>query len=233
MQITNAPFQLDGNSGVLFDHFFQAPSSVAGPLGLANSNSGAGAAVNNATVPDAATIGVISLSTGTTTTGRSAMLSHTAAVRLGASTLTLTYRFQFPTLLDGTESGAIYIGLGDNLAAAPVDGVYLYWDNTQTNFRMKTRANNVETDTDSTIAPAAATWYVIEILINAAATSVIFNLYSGDRSSLLATKTNSANIPTGAGRETGLLMSIIKSAGVTARSISLDYARFGWSGVAA
>jgi hypothetical protein len=100
---------------------------------------------------------------------------------------------------------------------------------------MKTRANSVETgsDTDSTIAPVAATWYVIEILINAAATSVTFNLYNADRSSLLATKTNTTNIPTSSGRETGLLANILKSGGSTARLLYLDYCRFAWSGVAA
>jgi hypothetical protein len=232
MQIVPPPFLLDGASGVLFDHFFQAPTTVAGPLGLANSTSGTGSGVTSITSPDAATLGAISLSTGTMT-GRAAMLSHTAAVRPGGGALTITWRFQMPTLLDGTETGAIYIGYGDGLGVAPTDGVYLYWDNTQANFRCKTRSNGVETDTDSTIPPVAATWYVIEIIINALATSVTFNLYNADRSSLLATKTNVANIPTGAGRETGLLANILKSGGTTARTLSLDYCRFAWSGVAA
>jgi hypothetical protein len=233
MQVVPPPFLLDGAAGVLFDHFFQAPTVVSGPLGLFPSVSGTAAAVNNLTVPDAATLGAISLSRGTTTTGRAAMLSHTAAVRLGGGALTIAWRFQMPTLLDGTEQGAIYIGYGDALGTAPVDGVYLYWDNTQANFRCRTGQNNSETDTDSTIPPVAATWYVIEIIINAAATSVTFNLYNGDRSSLLATKTNVANIPTGAGREIGLLANILKSAGTNARTLSLDYCRFAWSGVAA
>lgn len=234
MQITPAQFQLDGAAGVLFDHFLAATiTAPIGALGLTPSASGAGSAASAITAPDAASLGVISLSTGTTTTGRCAMISHTAAVRLGASALTIAWRFQMPTLLDGTENGSIFVGYGDGLGAAPVDGVYLYWDNTLTNFRCKTRANSVETDTDSTVAPAAATWYVIEILINAAATSVTFNLYNADRSSLLATKTNTTNIPTGAGRETGLLANILKSAGTTARLLYLDYCRFQWSGVAA
>lgn len=233
MPLSRALTQPDGNAGVLFDHFFQAPTTVAGPLGLIPSVSGTGAAVAALTADAASSLGVISLSTGTTTTGRAAMLSGTSAIRLGGGAFALLWRFHMPTLLDGTETGAVYIGYGDALGSAPTDGVYLYWDNTQTNFRMKTRSNNVETDTDSTVAPAAATWYVIEILINAAATSVTFNLYNGDRSSLLATKTNVANIPTGSGRETGLLANILKSAGTTARLLYLDYCRLAWSGVSA
>lgn len=234
MRISAPLKEIDGNAGVLFDHFFSVPiTQPGGALNLQPSVSGTGATVANVNAPDAASMGVISLSSGTTTTGRAGMISHTAAIRLGAAALTLAYRFQMPALLDGTETGAIYIGYGDALGSAPADGVYLYWDNAQTNFRMKTRSNNVETDTDSTVAPAAATWYVIEIVINQAATSVTFNLYNADRSALLAAKTNTTNIPTGSGRETGLLVNILKSAGTTARLIYLDYCRFAWAGVAA
>jgi predicted thioesterase len=223
-----------GSEGILFDHFLSVPlTQPGGAINLQPSVSGAGAALANVNAPDAASLGVISLSTGTTTTGRASLISHTAAIRLGGGAITITWRFQMPTLLDGTETGAVYIGFGDAIGSAPTDGVYLYWDNTQTNFRMKTRANNVETDTDSTIPPVLATWYIIEIAVNAAATSVTFNLYNADRSALLATKTNTTNIPTGAGRETGLLANILKSAGTTARLLYFDYCRFAWSGVAA
>jgi len=233
MQISPAQFQLDGNGGVLFDHFLYPPTTQsAGALDLQPSTANGGA-VNTVNVPDAASIGVIGLSTGAATNGRSAMLSHTASIRLGAAVLAVAWRFQFPVLLDGTETGSVYIGLGDNLAASPVDGVFLYWDNTLTNFRMKTRQNSTETDTDSTVAPAAATWYVIEIVINLNASSVTFNLWNADRTVLLSTKTNTTNIPTGSGRETGLLVNIIKAAGTTARQIYLDYCRFQWAGVAA
>lgn len=233
MQIIPAQFQLDGAAGVLLNHFLSAPvSQAAGAVDLAPSVANTGA-VNALAAPDAASLGVITLTTSANAAGRAAMVTTTSALRFGASTLTLAWRFQFPVLLDGTETGAVYIGFGDNVAGAPVDGAYLYWDNTQANFRCRTRSNSVETDTDSTIPPVAATWYIIETVINAAATAVIFNLWNADRSSLLATKTNAANIPTGAGRETGLLASIIKSGGTTARQLYLDYCRFEWRGVAA
>lgn len=222
-----------GSEGILFDHFLAAPvTQAAGALNLTPSTANTGA-VNNLNAPDANSLGVITLTTSANAAGRAAMISHTSAYRFGASVLTLTWRFQFPVLLDGTETGAVYIGFGDSVTTNPVDGAFLYWDNTQTNFRMRTRQNNNETDTDSTVAPQAATWYIIEIAINAAATSVVFTLYNADRSSVLATKTNSANIPTGSGRETGLLANIIKSGGTTARQLYLDYCRLQWSGVAA
>lgn len=227
--LTAADIPIAGAGGILFDHFFNgiSTSQPTGVFGFQGSTNGTGASTGGITTPDASSIGVTSLQAGTTTTGRAGFTAGSASVRLGGGTLVLTFRFQMPVLLDGTETGAIYIGFIDSGSAAPTDGAYLYWDNTQTNFRYRTRNNSVETDTDSGLAPAAATWYILRIEVNAAATSVTFTINGANSQS------NATNIPTGAGRETGIGASILKSAGTTNRQVYLDYCKLEWTGVSA
>jgi len=218
----------DVTGGVLFDHFLGpiSTTTATGPLLLVGSVGGAGSATGSIATPDAGTLGIVQLTPGTTTTGRAGVFSALNALRFGAVTQRVAFRFQFPSLVDGTESGAIYLGFIDLQTGAPTDGAYLYWDNTLANFRARTRNNSTETDTDVGVAPAAATWYTLVVTVNAAGTSVDFALTPDGGST--TTVTNTTNIPTAAGRETGIGANIIKSAGTTARAIYLDYCRFAW-----
>jgi len=213
----------DGANTVWMDDFMAVTNSGSVPDGefrwlTGNSGSGSNINTNTATL-DANTVGMAAMTTGTTTTGVAAIYSGPAQIRFGGGSYTLAIRFQFPSLLDGTESGSVYLGFGDNAGGAFVDGAYLYWDNTQTNFRYRTRNNSTQTDVDSSLAPAAGTWYKLQITVNAAGTNVNFTI-NGANSQDITT-----NIPTAAGRETGVLCQIIKSAGTTARQIYLDYVR--------
>jgi hypothetical protein len=225
------PFQHDYAGGVLTDHFWTNVSATAtGPLSLTQQVSGTSANTLNTTAPDATAIGMISCRTGTTTTGRAGI--GTGGFRLGGIAQSVSHRFYMPSLLDGTENGAIYLGFVETYSAAPVDGAFFYWDNTQTFFRARTRSNNTETDTSMAYAPVAATWYIGTVTVNASGTSARFDLLSGDGLSVLASITSTTNIPTGAGRETGMGANIIKSAGTTQRELYLDYTRFAWGNAA-
>lgn len=216
---------VDGSAGFLFDHFLNGVTGS--PIGLQNSASGAGGGSSARTTTGADAIGVIEELTGTTTTGRGGLTVAQATILFGGGTLTLDWRFQLPILPDGTESFALYLGFGDNMAAAPTDGAFLYLDQANANFRYRTRSNGSQTDVDSALAAVAATWYRVRITVNAAATSINFTI-NGANSQDIAT-----NIPSGAGRETGIMANIFKSAGTTSRSLYLDYCRFAWSGVSA
>ena len=231
MPVYRTRLATNGNEGALFDDFMVTPSTsqTSGALNMIASVNGTSATVQGITTPDASAIGVIQCVSGTTTTGRAFISTNSVVnIRFGGGVLTTTWRFQLPTLLDATEAGAIYIGFGDSVSAAPTDGAYLYWDDTQTFFRARTRNNSTETDTSFAVAPAAGTWYRIDITVNAAATSVAFSLTPAGGAT--TTVTNTANIPTESGRETTILAGIIKSAGTTSRALYLDYARLAWNG---
>jgi hypothetical protein len=225
--ISGGGISLDGANAVLFEEFSNVPNSASipfGPFGFLSVNSGSGANIAAIAATDANTFGLAQLTTGTTTTGAASIYGVAAnGVRFGGGAYTLACRFQMPTLVDGTDSGNIHLGFGDNAGGAATDGVYLYWDNTQTNFRYRTRNNSTQTDVDSGLPPVAATWYYLQIAMNAAGTSVTFTLGTANFTS--NSQTITTNIPTAAGRETGLIAQIIKSAGTSPRLLYLDYIR--------
>lgn len=223
----------DYTAGALVDHLFYTPTSgnPYGPIGITQSVTGTAAAVTQISPPDASAMGVVQLDTGTQTVGRGTLASQAlASIRFGGVAQSVEWRFQLPNLPDGTESFALYVGFGDSVTAAPTDGAYVYFDQSTAHLRFRTRSNSNETDGDTGVTPSAATWYIARVAVNAAGSSAVCTIYSGDRTSVLGTVTNSANIPTGAGRETGIVANIIKSAGTTSRKVYLDLVRLGWGG---
>lgn len=229
---TDMVASIDSAAGAIFDPLLYTASGTAtGPIPLQTSASGTGAAITAIAPPDASATGVHQLDMGTTTTGRAGVSNpQLIALRFGGLAQSIEWRVQLLNLPDGTESFAVYFGFGDSVSAAPTDGAYFYFDQSTANWRARTRSNTTETDTDVTIAPSAATWYVLRVAVNAAGTSVVFTVYNSDKSAVLATVTNTTNIPTAAGRETGIIANAIKSAGTTSRKVYLDSCRFGWGG---
>ena len=223
---------LTGAAGVLFEHFLNIPPLQAqgdAGLGFTQNASGSSAAVATIAPPDAASIGVIDLNSGTAVNGRSGIFSYNASpgisVRFGGGVLDLSWRFQVVTLPDGTDDYDLTIGFIDAVNSSHTDGAYLFLSSASANFRYFTRSNSTTTNTDSGLAAAAGTWYTVRIVVNAAASSVTFTIDGGSSQSV------GTNIPTGAGREVGIGAGITKTAGTTARHIYVDYARFAWSGV--
>jgi hypothetical protein len=218
-----------GAAGVLLEHFFDAKStSVAtGPLGMTASASGSSSGVTRLAAPDAASLGVNQCATGTQNTGRAGVNNGQDCIRFGGGTLTATWRFRIPTLPTVGEAFAVYIGFADTINGNQVDGAYLYLDATTANFQYYTASNSTRTNVDSGKLAVANTWYILKVVVNAAATSVNYTI-DGASSQNIAT-----NIPTGAGRETSLMANMIKSNGTTSRTLDVDYCRFEWSGVSA
>lgn len=158
-----------------------------------------------------------------TTTNAAARAAITPApgqsILLGYGDWTFDTIVRVPTLSDGTETFVAYIGFGDSATGNPTDGVLFRYTHSVNSGKWEcvTRANNVETVSDSGVAVVAGTIVRLGITINAAATSVTFTIDGA------TVATITTNIPTGAGRQTGLVWSIIKSAGTTNRRLDVDY----------
>lgn len=211
------------------DHFLSPPiisttTTTVGPMLL--SASGTGATATGQATADAARPGQIRLTTGTTTTGRSAIHHVQNTVRLGGGVWTIGWGALPTTLSTGTDRYQLFIGLIDNPAAAnQADAVYFLYDEggvstgsaASANWQCVTTKGSVRTFTTTSVAVSTTTWADLEIRLNAAGTSVDF-LING---TVVATHTT--NIPTSASELCTPGAGILKSAGTNARTVDLDY----------
>ena len=182
------------------------------------SGAGTGATVGASSTDAANRVGIASAETGTTATGRAAIATSTSAILLGGGEVVFEAAINIPTLSDGTDTYIARFGLQDNAAAESTDGVYFEYDSgTSANWRIVTANSTTRTKTTTSTAVAAATWMRLKIVINAAGTLATF--YIND----VSIGTISTNIPTGAGRSTGVIMNIVKSLGSNNRTIRVDW----------
>lgn len=180
-----------------------------------------GAAVIPQGFADANHPGIVVIQTGTTSTGSASMStwnSNTAvkgSQTLGGGALTLTFYFNLPQLSNGTDRFSVLFGLSDsNGNSSPAStGVWIsYSDNVNSGkWTINTKAAGVATNTNSSVTVATG-WQVLQIQVNAAATSVQF--FAGTTLAGLASLgTITTNIPTAA--STGIVTNIVKSVGTT------------------
>lgn len=198
--------------------FMDFEASGTSPLGTDTSGTGASASVE-AAITNANQIGVRGLTTGSTATGRAAVVSGLSSVRLGNGAATLEGSFAIPTLSDGTNRFAFRFGFIDSTSADPADGVYFeYADDVSANWQACTASNSTRTKTASLTA-VDTSFHTFKIVVNAGGTSASFYIDGAEVSgSPIAT-----NIPTGAGRETGWGFHQVKSVGTTARTSQCDW----------
>jgi SO2946-like, C-terminal domain len=99
-------------------------------------------------------------------------------------------RAAIPTLSNGTDTFLCYGGVGElfNTGSEPTGGVYFRQD-ASANWKCITRNASTETSTDSGIPIVAGTFYDLELIINAAGTSVQFFI------NRVLIATNTTNIP--------------------------------------
>jgi hypothetical protein len=219
-------FQNGGRGfGCVFDDFLMDANVANGALfgeGWTSFLSGAGASVakNGAQVTSGNdSVGVMEISTGTTTTGQGAMYLSLGCFVLGYGQIYTEWRVMVPVLSGAVDDYDVELGFQDTFNAQPDtnNGAYfIYHSQTTTTWRCKTYAGGVVTITDTGTTVVANTWYKLGILINAAGTSVGF--YINDV--LLAT--NTTNIPT---LPTGWGIKNYKRLGTTARVVDIDYAQ--------
>lgn len=185
------------------------------------SYSGTGAVVNTIGITTLNALGIVSLDLGTTTTGRASVSSSaTSGVKLGSGRARFASKAAVHVLSSGTETFTTRLGFIDSNSGESTDGCFFrYTDGVNSGeWQAVTRSNGTETATDTNIAVVADAWKLFEIDVNAAGTSVVFKIDG------TTVATNTTNIPTGSGRETGYGAMALKSAGTTATSaVYLDW----------
>lgn len=205
----------DSGSVVAFsaiDHFLNVYTTApSGTLGLALAVSGTAAAAS--VVPVANRPGVISFSTGTTTTGRSGYANAANALtNNGTQTYTAEFEFQIPIIPNATENFAIGLGFTQNLAfASSSNSVYLTCNTT--NFQAQTKTGNISSVVNLIAIDTA--WHNCKIAFNGTASTITLD----GAATVIPT-----NMPTNATMQ--LFLSANKTAGTTARTMSVDFARF-------
>lgn len=167
------------------------------------------------------------LSSGTTSTGRGVLAFGPMNGILLSGGEVLEARISIPTLSSAVDLFDLMFGFCDSNSSTwdCTDGAYITLMNTDTHWIVNTATNASRTQTASTTAPSAATTYVLTITVNSNATSVAYAVNGVALSSSPLT----TNIPTSAGRETGIILKIVAaggSTGTTADLLDVDYVSF-------
>jgi len=198
-------------------------------LNWINNLAGTGSGSNNSSFGVDATqraIGVVTVETGTTTTGRSALTLGDAQILFGYTSFSCEWRVAHNALGTAIQHYNSYVGFFDNSNAAgdAIDGVYFkYSFNISPNWQIVTSSNSVRTITTTSIPVANALYQKLRIDVND--TGTLATYYIGG----VSVGTIATNIPTGAGRYTGLGWKIEKTAGTTNRIAYMDYISVGYT----
>jgi hypothetical protein len=123
--------------------------------------------------------------------------------------------------LQNVSTETLRFGFLDSLTSTqPTDGIW--FDIQGATLRGYCKNNAGPTSTASTYTVSNTTWYRAKITVNAAKSSVLFQLYS-EAGTLLWSDTVTANIPTAAGRETGHGVVCTSSGTTAAALVDIDY----------
>jgi hypothetical protein len=202
---------------ILYTDFFE---DTAG-LGLFQKTvSGTGADVTALAPVDNGIMGQWVLTTGTTSTGKSVIqTARVDSMALGNGVVTVEWYIKIPTLSTSTEEYVLRVGLFDSATGGGTDNACLVYDRvTNVNWLMQNKSNSVSTQTASTTAVGTG-WVRVKVVVNAAGTSVAYYI----NGTQLTNSPITTNIPVGLGRELSPMVSIIKTAGTTARTMHVDY----------
>jgi hypothetical protein len=163
--------------------------------------------------------GVAQLNTGTATTGNS-FLGHTGGFLMSTNVgFIVEGKHGFPTLSDGTNPYAGWIGWGDSLTATPTNGVIAQYDQANNaNLRLVTVNAGTATKTDSGVAVSAGSdlhWWMVKF-----PGSQQVKLYVAGA---LGATDSGTNVPSG--NVTSFMMNLIKGGGTAARTMEVDAVR--------
>jgi hypothetical protein len=175
--------------------------------------------------PDAPSVGVVSLNTGATTTGRYGVWSSNVDAFFFDTTSIWTFETRVKVgsaVSDATDTYQFFTGFLDSATGESSDGAYFSYTHglNSGKFELVTATNNVRTRTDSTFTVAADTWYVLKVQVLSVAGTLTARFYINDTQ---YGGDITANVPTTTSRRTGYGTHIIKSAGTTNRFSSVDY----------
>jgi len=170
--------------------------------------------------------GIMTLETGTTTTGAGSVGKSTTInnIILGGGYVELNFIFNLNALSDATDEYSFYMGMGTGFsvfAANPGNDAvaFSYVRTTSVNWQGITKLGGVTTTATGGSNIAVATgWNHFKITINAGATSASFYI----NGTLIGT--SASNIPTATAISPGVIGK--KSAGTNNRTFDLDYISF-------
>ena len=166
-------------------------------------------------------IGVMQSDPGTDAAGLAGWLSSALLARHdNGGRWKLEQLIRTPTALsDGTTTYSLRPGFLVSVSAESTDGVFFRYTHSVNSgkWQFVTRANGVETITDTGITVAVSTDYKLNIEVQSDGLKA-FALING-----VAVASSTLTIPVGAGRETGFGAMILKSLGASARPFWTDY----------
>lgn len=167
--------------------------------------------------------GILQITSSTTTNSGAFIRTAVDAILLAGGEVA-EFVFRIPDLTTAT----IRMGFIDTATSADcVDGAYIEIPSTG-NAVGKTSSNSTRT-TSATIATLSTnTWYRARIVVDRTAANVTFYIFD-DAGNQLGTQTNSANIPTAAGRQTGHGIIGTKSGTVAQAIFQIDYMSIEWT----
>lgn len=208
----------------LYDDFItgNVGANGIGTHGWTTNTTGTGAGVaKNTSLLDTLHMGIMQLTTGTTSTGRAGInLVNAEGFGVTDGIITLEALVRVEDLSDGTNTYKFYVGLGDaHTAGDMVDGVYFSYSSADIagDWQGNVAGSSTRTALDTNTAVVADTWYQLRMEINAAATSVEFFINGTSKGTIA-----DANIPT-ATELAFFLCKMEKSAGTTSRVGYIDY----------
>jgi len=173
--------------------------------------------VTTSAVADMDESGIVTLTTTTSSSGTGSASSLNTSVLFGGAQYSLWSRVRLDTLSDATDTYTVTAGYADS--GAVIDGCYIRYSHSINSGKWQgvCTANSVSTTLDLGITVAISTWYKLLVVVNATGTSAEF-FVNGTSGGTITT-----NIPTGAGRQTGIVTRIVKSAGTTARLLNVGF----------
>lgn len=204
------------------EHFLGS-STLGFGTGITNTGSGTGAGLTQ-NAGQANSPGTVRMTTGATTTGNWALRYPSTMAPPGSTgnqNLRVGFRWRAPSLVSGTDGCFIVMGFGDGaggMTSEPSSGAYLYIDS-GSGLILFTASNNL---TRTRVASASNytpnVWLESSIMLARDGTAKFSTQLVED--GVFTTAVISTNIPTAS---VGVLAGISKNAGLTTRTLDLDY----------
>lgn len=225
----DAPYSkgpLNQKSGFFEDFITYSAGTISPYLIRTVSGAGAATSIGAALSSGDTRNGYIVCTTGTTMVGLVGIASgglsyiNFANIPVGGYE-EVGFRFTIPVISDATQSFQIVAGFGDSASGlTPTDGAYITVGSGTTGFQANTSSNSTRTNSGSLLATVANTDYVVRVRVSNIAGTLSTSQYVNGTQLGTAITTN---IPSGAGRDLGIQFGIAKIAGLTARTVELDW----------
>lgn len=208
---------VDGLAGLSFFQDFAGSESA--PYTATNAGAGSSALIAGIPASGSNVIGLRSLTTGTTATGRASITASSFAVRPGNGTLVFRQRASLEDLSTALEEFVLRIGIHDSIGSADVaDGCYFEYNRTTSvNWLCCTAVGSVRTSTASNIVVDEDVSHTFEVRVNADGSEARF-FVDGVESNVSPITTN---IPVQG--LTGWGIAINKTVGTAARMVHTDW----------